>query len=550
MLILGLTAPISSNTAACIVRDGNLLALAEEERFIGIKHAPKTVPSNAIRYCLKTAGVTIDEIDYIAIGFDSPVRAAIKNLVANAKEGNFKRLVRESGAYLEYFTQMQRQNDFLKSLSREGSVSRKLVFVDHHLSHAASAVRLAGYDESVVITLDGVGEDNAGMIGYLKDGNITKLQNVPINQSLGWLYGDVTFLCGFKSHSHEGKTMGLAAYGKPDLKMFEGIADLTPNGYRLANGFAQKLRDRFKHRKPHEEITDYHKNLAATVQLFLEEAVLRVASQVADKFNSRNLALAGGVALNCDMNYRLTRSGRFDKIFVQPAANDAGTALGAAFEVAHKKGSVSRSFKLDHAYYGPAYDDEEIEQLLRESKIPYRKVTSVQEVAHMIHDGKIVGWFSGRMEFGPRALGGRSILASPKIADMKEKINKECKHRENWRPFAPSVLSEYCEEYFENYHSSPFMLMTFKVRENALDKLASTIHVDQTARVQEVRRESSPRYYDLIEEFRKISGVAALLDTSFNDKEKPICLSPRDAIQTFYTTGLDALVLENFILEK
>mgnify|MGYP001560067173 CR=1 FL=1 len=344
--------------------------------------------------------------------------------------------------------------------------------------------------------------------------------------------------------------MGLAAFGKPDLSLFDGIAELTDDGYRLVHGFADALRRRFRVRQKNEEITEYHKNLAATAQFFLEEAVLRVAQSVSRRCKSRNLALAGGVALNCDMNYRLINSGCFDKIFVQPAANDAGTALGAALEVAAIKGGSTSNLKLYHAQYGPSYNAEEIEALLIESKIPYRKLTALSEVAKLIYDGKIVGWFTGRMEFGPRALGGRSILANPAIKGMKEKINRECKHRENWRPFAPSVLSEYCNEYFENYHYSPFMLMTFKVKEDKREILQSAIHIDGTARVQEVTREANPRYYELIKEFHKLSGVGAVLDTSLNDREKPICLTPRDAIQTFYTTGLDVMVLENFLLEK
>lgn len=550
MNILGLTAPISSNTAACIIRDGELVALVEEERFIGLKHAPKMVPKKSIHYCLSSAGITIDEVDYIAIGFDRPLKSSFKNLMQNIREANLSRLVRECGAYGEYFLSMQRQIDFLASLSSKGNIHKKLVYIDHHRSHAASAVRTSGYDDAVVITLDGVGEDNAGMIGYFEGNKIHKLRSIPINQSFGWLYGEVTALCGFKSHSHEGKTMGLAAFGKPDLALFDGIAELTDDGYRLVHGFADTLRRRFRTRSKDEEITEYHKNIAATVQFFLEEAVLRVAQSVSRQCKSRNLALAGGVALNCDMNYRLITSGCFDSIFVQPAANDAGTALGAALEVAAIKCKVTSNFKLSHAYYGPSYHNDEIEALLIESKIPYRKLSELREVAKLINDGKIVGWFTGRMEFGPRALGGRSILANPAIRGMNEKINLECKHRENWRPFAPSVLSEHCDEYFENYHFSPFMLMTFKVKDDKREMLQSAIHVDGTARVQEVSLEANPRYYELINEFYKLSGVAAVLNTSLNDREKPICLTPRDAIQTFYTTGLDVMVLEDFILEK
>ncbi len=551
MIILGISAPISENTSACIVKDGELLALAEEERFIGIKHAPRMVPRNAVKYCLNETGIELDQVDKIAIGFGSPLNAGAKNIFRNIFERNFSRLVRETGAYAEYFLAMQRQLIFLNELSDRKDIKKKLTFIDHHLAHAASAVRCSGFEDSILITLDGVGEDNAGLLGYFKDNRIHRLRSIPINQSLGWLYGEVTSLCGFKSHSHEGKTMGLAAFGKPDLGLFNGIAELNPRGYELKKDFAKKLKSKIIRRLPSEEISDYQKNLAATVQHFLEEAVFNLAKDVSKFSTSRNLCLAGGVALNCDMNFRLSTSREFDNIYVQPAANDAGTALGAALEVASKFSKPPRNhFLLKHAQYGPRYGSDEIEDMLKESKISYRKASGSKEIAKLIADGKIVAWFNGRMEFGPRALGGRSILANPSIFGMKEKINAECKHRENWRPFAPSVLKEYCDEYFENYHHSPFMLMTFKVKEQHREKLAATIHVDDTARVQEVDMNYSPKYYEVIEEFRKITGIAAVLDTSFNDKEKPICLTPRDAVQTFFTTGIDVLVLENFILEK
>jgi carbamoyltransferase len=547
--ILGITAPISENPAACIMVDGKLISFAEEERFNGIKHAPRMIPKRAIAYCLEEANIKLSDIDYIAVGFDSVFKSWGKNIISNIIEGNFKRLIRENGAYLEYFLNMIKLNDFFLTLDSKGSFKKKYRYVSHHVAHAASAARFSGFLEAIVITLDGVGEDNAGLRGYFRDNELSVLGNIGINQSLGWLYSAVTKICGFKPHSHEGKVMGLAAYGKVDMKMLSGIATLTKDGYVLEKNWTKKLEQRIPRRGSKDELSDVYKNLAATTQYFLEEAIIGMAKSIYRKTKIKNICLAGGVALNCDTNAKIIDLDIFENIFIQPAANDAGTALGAAAEV-YANETSKMCEKLKHAYYGPKYSADEIEELFKESKIKYRKINGASEIAKMIQDGKIVGWFNGRMEFGPRALGNRSIIANPSISDMKDKINKEVKHREGWRPFSPSVLKEYTDEYFENYHHSPFMLLTFKTKSEKADNLRAAIHVDDTARVQEVSRETNPKYYELISEFYKLSGVPAVLNTSFNDRDKPICLTPRDALQTFYSTGIDVLVVDNFVVEK
>jgi carbamoyltransferase len=549
MRILGITAPISENTSACLLEDGKIIAFAEEERFARIKHAPRMIPQKAIEYCLKGADITIKEIDLIAVGYERVFRSWVKDILTNLWERNWGKLIPENGAYLEYFIRMIRLRQYLLNLDKTGKTWKKLRYVNHHLAHAASTARFSGFDESIIISLDGVGENNAGLFGYFRNGKIYTLKTVPMNQSLGWLYGNTTEICGFKKHSHEGKLMGLAAYGKINSKLLDGIAELTGEGYYLQPGWVKKLEKRFKRRAEDKEIMQDYKDLAATVQNFLEEAVSRVAKYLYRKTKIRNISLAGGVALNCDMNSKIIALDCFDNIFIQPAANDAGTALGAAAEIYFRETEKSCD-PIRHAYAGPEYSNEEIEKILKESKLHYRKINSLAEVAQKIYDGKIVGWFSGQMEFGPRALGGRSILANPSLPEMKDKINKEVKHRESWRPFAPSILKEYAKEYFENYHSSPFMLLTFKTRLEKEKDIQAAIHVDETARVQEVSKETNPRYYELISEFHKISGIPVLLNTSFNDQGEPICLSPKDALRTFFSTGLDVLVLENFILEK
>jgi carbamoyltransferase len=549
MKVLGITAPISENTSACLIEDGKLVAFAEEERFTRIKHAPRMIPQHAIEYCLKEAGITLSEVDYIAVGFGSVFQSWAKDIFSNIKERNWGKLILENGAYLEYFLKNYRLKQFFLKLDKSGNSWKKLRYVFHHAAHAASTARFSGFSESIIISLDGVGENNSGLLGYYKKRKITSLKTIPMNQSLGWIYEIATDICGFKKHSQEGKLMGLAAYGKIKPEMLSGIAELTPDGYVLKPGWINRMEKRFAKRNKNEEISREHKDLAATVQNFLEEAVQRVARSIYEKTKIRNLCLAGGVTLNCDMNSKLIGLDCFDNIFIQPAANDAGTSLGAAAEIYFQK-TRKKCQPLRGSYFGPAYSEKEIEDILIESKLKYRKISDLNEVAQMLNSGKIVGWFTGRMEFGPRALGGRSILANPSLPGMKDKINKEVKHRESWRPFAPSVLKEHASEYFENYYSSPYMLLTFNTKKDKIQDIQAAIHVDGTARVQEVSKETNPRYHELISEFYKISGIPVVLNTSLNDNGQPICLSPRDVIRTFYSTGIDAMVIENFILEK
>lgn len=552
MKVLGLTAPISVNTAACLVADGRLVAFAEEERFTGVKHAPRLVPKEAIRYCLKEGGISIDTVDAIALGFDGPFRGWAKSLWENLREGNVTRGFFESGAYAEYIVNMVRTREFLGSLSEadpRGTI-RKIRFVSHHLAHAASAARCSGFETCNILSLDGVGENEAGFLGAFKENKIEKFGSIRINQSLGWLYTLVTGICGFTEHSHEGKTMALAAFGTPDLSLLKDIAELREDGYILHRNWYRTIYATFgPKRQGRKLLTQKHKNLAATVQGFLEEAGLRLARALHRRTGHTDLVLAGGVALNCDMNAKLLGSGFVDRIFIQPAANDAGTALGAAYEW-YAEATGRPCEPLTHAYYGPQYSDAEIESLLKDSKLRYRRIASLAEVAERLASGKIVGWFQGRMEFGPRALGNRSILAHPGLPGMKDKINREVKHRAAWRPFAPSVLADRAPEYFERYRSSPFMLLTFATKKEKLADIAAAVHTNGTARVQEVTEELQPRYHELITAFAERTGIPAVLNTSFNDQEKPIVLTPRDALQTFFTTGLDVLVLNDFLLTK
>lgn len=536
------------------MQDKEILGLVEEERFSGVKHAPRTTPTKSIDWLFRQFNVSFADLDGVAVGFEAPVRSMLMSSFRNVRERNWERVVREPAAYLEYIIEDLRFREFVSSrgAGSKRALKQKLHYFDHHLAHAASAARTSGFDSCIVLTWDGVGENCAGIFGLYKNGRITVADRIPINQSLGWLYSEATVLCGFKSHSHEGKLMGLAAFGEPQPNWYSQIGEIGEDGYRLHREWRKNLRRLFDQRKPSQPLEMEHKNLAATVQKFLEDAIVAVVKAKIRQFGVTQVACAGGVALNCDANARILSDTRCTDLFVQPAANDAGTSLGAALELNYELGGES-SVPLTSPYLGPEYSNDEIKAILDESKLVYQSLgDEVSKVAaqHVV-EGKIVGTFNGRSEFGPRALGGRSIIALPADPAMKDKINAEVKHREPWRPFAPAVLAERCPDYFRNYYKSPYMLLTFEAIGDGTRKLGAATHVDGTARVQEVSANSgNATYRKIIEEVDALSGIPAVLNTSFNDHEKPICLTPRDAIQTFFSTGLDVLLVGQYCLEK
>jgi carbamoyltransferase len=546
MNILGISAPLSWNPAAAIIKNKKLLAIAEEERFIGVKHAPRMLPLKSIEYCLKEANLKLSEIDYLALGYRSPSSGYFLSLIENTKNLNLIRAVREVGAFSEYGIGMIRLKDWLNKKGFQG----KIIYIPHHLAHAASAYRCSGFEEANIITIDGQGEDDAGFLGYGKEGKISREFKIGHQKSLGWVYSEFTDLLGFTSHSHEGKVMGLAGWGKKVID-YSDLFEVSEYDYRLKKDWYKKLFEKYgPRRNRNEELTAKHKDLAKTVQDFTEKAGISLVKKIYQKTGIRNFCLAGGVALNCDMNSKIAELDFVDNIFIQPASNDAGTAIGAALECAHLIGENS-DFKMEHAYWGPEYSDEEIEKMLIESKLKFKKSKNIEEeIAKYLADGKIVAWCQGRMELGPRALGNRSILGNPSLKGMKDKINNEVKHREVWRPFAPSILEEEAEKYFENYISNPFMLITLTVKKDKRDKLKEAMHIDNTARIQSVSKKTNPRYHKLISEFFKLTGIPVLINTSFNDEGQPIVNTPKEAVKTFYSTGIDILALGNFILTK
>jgi len=540
MKILGVSHPYSWNVAAALLVDGELVAFCEEERFTRVKHAPRSFPQRAMEYCLAHAGISLDEVDEIAIGMEQHWSTVLPNLWPPQPPGYALGKIRRN------FKQIGRGNGRLPFSLRDPRVR----FCNHHLSHVASSFYVSGLERANFISLDGSGGGESGMLGHGEGTRLEVAHRVSNAGSWGVLYEMVTDRLGFRAHSHEGKTMGLAAFGEPQPARF-GFIDWNRAVPRIDRAAMTAALRAIERRAPDAPFTDEHYALAATVQHALERALLAMTRFLVARSGSRALCMAGGVALNCSANGRLLASGEVDDLYVQPASSDAGVALGAAVLRHVARTGERPRFVFDHAYWGPGYDDAAIERFLREAKLPYERVEGIEaRTAELLAQGCIIGWFQGRMEVGPRALGGRSILADPAIPGIKDRVNAEVKHRERWRPFAPSMREEDVAEYVRGPYRSPFMILAFEARADRVEQFRAAVHVDGTARVQGVRREVNPRYYRLLEEFRRVTGRGVILNTSFNDAEEPLVCSPRDAVRTFYATGLDALVLGPFLLRK
>ncbi len=551
MVILGLSSPISWDQSAAIIKNGQFLACAEEERFVRIKHAPRFLPENAIEFCLKFARVKPEDVDAVAVAWRNPLEAYWRSTLTNLKELDFLRIPLELYGISLLIGGLTRLNRWLsqKGFRLEGNKKIKYYFIPHHLAHAASTFRCSGFKEANIITIDGQGEDDSGSIWYGQDKVLKKLKKINHHQSVGVVYHGFTEFLGFKPHSQEGKVTGLAAYGKKNLAN-DNWWTITKDSFHIKPNWFHQLELYGPPRKKGEPLKKTHKDLAFTVQRFTEMAGQALAQKAYNFNRSNHLCLAGGVALNCSMNSKIRELPFVKKVFIQPAAADNGTAIGAALEVAHQLGE-NADFAMEHAYWGPEYSNEEIKKVLLESKTNFKKVSNISRVvAQKLAQGKIIGWFQGRSEIGPRALGNRSILAHPGLKGMKDKINQEVKHRENWRPFAPSILNEAGYEYFENYCPHPFMVLSFKATPKGINQLSQSLHVDKTGRIQSVTKKSNPKYYQLIKEFAKNTGIPAVLNTSFNDLGEPLVNSPREALKTFFGTGIDLLAMGDFIVEK
>ncbi|MDB5127268.1 carbamoyltransferase C-terminal domain-containing protein [Mucilaginibacter sp.] len=572
MYTLGINAAFH-DSAACIVKDSILLAATEEERFTHFKHGKRPVPFStwelpfhAIDYCLKVAGIHINDVDHVAYSFDPYLiigdkyrdketieipfeegRSHLNEAFANPWEPLFlSSIINAPGQLKDGWPHHLQQRFIGCNIGRD-----KWHFVEHHVAHAASAFNCSPFKTAAVMTVDGRGEQATTTynIGYGQQ--LNRIGQVNLPHSLGLLYEDVTAHLGFLHSSDEYKVMALASYGKPDfVNDFRDIVQIGANGQYTINN--QNLNERFgPKRLRHEEFTAHHFNIAHSLQLVLEEAMLELTGWLQQETGQYNLCLAGGVALNCVANARIRDKGFFKNIWVQPASGDDGTALGAALWVdAQERKNDEKSFVMDHCYWGPQYSDSEIEKQLKLWKVPYRKLQNIaEEAADILAQDKIIGWFQGRMEFGPRALGSRSILASPINPAMQARLN-EVKDREDFRPVAPVVLQEKAHEWFNNAEYSPFMLFVYDVKEDKADKIPAVRHTDGTARIQTINEQQHKDYYDLLKAFERKTGVPVLVNTSFNTLGKPIVCTPRDAVECFWSSPFDALVIGSFIIEK
>ncbi len=541
MKILGITHPYSLNNAACLLIDGKLIAFAEEERFIRYKHSPRIAAAKATDYCLKTANIKLADLDYIAVGMDDWHRSILPNLFGQSPSFAYQKIRRN----IKWIRLLRWTQPF-------DFKDKRVINVNHHLAHIASSFYLSGFERANIISLDGAGESEAGFLAYGQGTEVKIFHRITNQDSWGGLYEDFTKILGFKKHSQEGKTMGLAAYGIPQLNKFDFI-DWSARPIPKINYQKRKeFTDKIKRREPDQEITQEHKDLAATLQGSLEKAGLAMVKYLHEKTGCGNLSLAGGVALNCSMNGILLESDCVDNIFIQPASSDAGTALGAAVYVYVQKTGQRPNFIFDHAYWGPEFSNQQIEEMIKEAKVSkwHYSDNIFKEAAEKISQNQIVGWFQGRMEIGPRALGNRSILANPALAQMKDILNNNVKKREPWRPFAPSILEEYADQYVQGYYQSPFMILSFRVKPEKEKELAAAAHIDKTVRLQSVSKQTNPYYWQLIDEFRKITGLPAVLNTSYNLAGEPIICTPRDALRTFYGSGMDCLAMGDYLIEK
>jgi carbamoyltransferase len=560
MYILGISC-FYHDAAACLLKDGEVIAAASEERFTRKKH-DSSFPQHAIRYVLRAGGIEVDQLEHVGF-YDKPF---VK----------FERIV---STYLSTFPKSYKSfskaiplwlGDKLwmrHNIKRDLSFRGEVLFIQHHQSHAASAFMVSPFQESAVLTIDGVGEWATASYGIGKGNKLELFKEIRFPHSLGLLYSAFTYYLGFKVNSAEYKVMGAAPYGQPiyyDRIMDEVIRLREDGSFKLnMKYFAydygltmtnKRFDDLFggPPREPETRLQQRHWDIAASVQKVTEEVMLRMGRKLHEETGQENLCMAGGVALNCVANGRLLREGPFKRIFVQPAAGDAGGAVGVASFIYHHILENERKWVWPHTFWGPEYSTEEIREYLETNDIKYHECERdelLERTARLIADQNVVGWFQGRMEFGPRSLGNRSILADARNPANKEVVNLKIKFRESFRPFAPSVLAERRSEYFDLDAESPYMLLVAQVRP---DKrvIPSVTHVDGSARIQTIKREQNPMFYDLIKAFDTLTGCPLIINTSFNVRGEPIVCTPADAYLCFMRTHMDYLVLDRFLLDK
>ena len=586
MYILGISA-YYHDSAACLVKDGIIIAAAQEERFTRKKH-DHSFPFKAIQYCLSEAGIDGTELNYVSF-YDKPFlkfERILETYLAFAPIG--------IKSFLKAIPLWIRKKIWIKELIKdELNYNGKIIFPEHHESHAASAFFPSPFQEAAFITMDGVGEWATSSFGTGKDGKIELLADIQFPHSLGLLYSAFTYYTGFRVNSGEYKVMGLAPYGKPKYKdlIYKYLIDVKDDGsfkmnmdyfnycagLTMTNSKFHKLFEGLP-RKPESKLTQKEMDLACSVQEVIEEIVLKIAKHVRNKTGMKNLCLAGGVALNCVANGKLLRSGLFDDIWIQPAAGDAGGAVGCALFTWYQY--LDNYRKVDNetdfmqgAYLGPEFNNDSIEKFLNKNKYSYQILTDTElpeKIADLIANENIIGWFQGRMEFGPRALGSRTIIGDARSSEMQKTMNLKIKYRESFRPFAPSVRSENISDYFEIDRESPYMLLVANVRKDkqvvmseeqnsyfGLEKLnvvrsevPAITHVDYSARIQSVNKHTNPRYHEIITSFNNKYGCPVIVNTSFNVRGEPIVCTPKDAYICFMRTQMDYLIMGNYLLDK
>ena len=550
------------DAAACLIKDGIVIAAAEEERFTRRKH-DIDFPINAIHYCLKEGNIDVSQINYVAF-YEKPLL-------------KFERLLSQ---HLEmfpksYWSFYKALPSWINEKLRVPSVIRKklkykgdVLFIEHHLAHAASSFLVSPFDEAAILTVDGVGEWATASYGYGKGNEITLLKELKFPNSIGLLYSTVTAHLGFSVNNSEYKVMGLAPYGKPDYyENFRKIVDIKEDGsiefdmsyfdfhYKLTMPSKKFAAELGPTRKPHEEVTQKHKDIAASLQKITEEILFKMLNHLYSETKMENLCMAGGVALNSVANGKITKNTPFKNAWIQPASSDAGTSLGAAAYAYNTILGNKRKFVMKSAYLGPSFSTEYIQNFLDKNKIIYKKFKSddalIKLTSQLIFENNVIGWFQGRMEFGPRALGARSILSNAANPNMKDVLNLKVKHREHFRPFAPVISKEDVHDYFEiDKDEEPFMLFVYPFKEKVKHLVPSVVHVDGSGRLQTTSKEENPLYYGVIKEFEKLSKVPILVNTSFNIRGEPIVCTPEDAYKCMMGTGIDYLVMEKFLVKR
>ena len=574
--ILGLNA-YHADSSAAILKDGILIAATEEERFRRIKHWAG-FPSEAIKFCLQEAGITLDQVDHIAIGRDPSAKLMKKILFAASHPQigfkafsnrllNAKKIASLSGEFAMLFPDIS-----------EESIKRKIHNVEHHRAHLASAFFASPFEDAALLSIDGSGDFSTTMLAVGHDAHMEILDSIDLPHSIGVFYSAFTQYLGFPHYGDEYKVMGLAPYGVPRyVDKLRDIVKLTDNGlfklnlsyFLVTKGnvisygdnhipvvdrlYSAKVVSLFgPTRKQGEELTQYHKDLAASVQSYTEQIIFHLLNGLHERTKLTSLCLAGGVAQNSVANGKITRNTPFRHVYIPSAGHDAGISMGAALYVYNQQLKQQRKPSIRTAYTGSRYSNEEIEQMLNREGVSFTRYEDqvlFEKVADCLINGGVVGWFNGRAEFGPRALGARSILADPRRQDAKELLNAKVKRRESFRPFAPSILAPYVDEYFEVNDAVPFMEKVFPIRKEKQHLIPAVTHVDGTGRLQSVEMDINPRYYQLITAFHRKTGVPILLNTSFNENE-PIVNSPLEALDCFRRTHMDMLVMENSIVER